>query len=156
MDLDRWWTDQRGLQPGIGPSLQGSHWGETADSGVAIRMPKAPLLRWVPGRVEVEVLQMICIEPLQPIPGCRTIEGVDPHCGYGGSMTNVFTPRVASCVCSNPALGGFSNQPLNTWQALLRTNLSHTFFICPNFIYHRHSMLAAHEHEINVWVSGWV
>ena len=25
---------------------QGSHWGETADSGVAMRMPKAPLLRW--------------------------------------------------------------------------------------------------------------
>ena len=28
---------------------QGSHWGETAASGVAMRMPKAPLLRRVGG-----------------------------------------------------------------------------------------------------------
>ena len=50
---------------------------------------------YLAGWVEVlEVLEMICIEPVEPIPGCRTIEGVDPHCGYGGSMTNVFTPRL--------------------------------------------------------------
>ena len=95
---------------------QGSHWGETADSGVAMQMPGALLLRlgWLVGWVEVP--EMICIEPIL---GCKTIEtavGVDPalkpHYGNGGSMTNVFTPTLvtlhrptcAQCGCSYSAM----------------------------------------------------
>ena len=50
---------------------QGSHWGETADSGVAMQMPEAQLLNQV-GVGWVEVPEMICIEvqfepgPAQP------------------------------------------------------------------------------------------
>ena len=84
----------------------------------------------------LEVLEMICIEPVEPIPGCRTIEGVDPHCGYGGSMTNLFTPRLRLVHAQT------QHKPTNHWTLdkpfSVRTNLSQTSFICSNSIYHRH------------------
>ena len=49
---------------------QGSHWGETADSGVAMQMPEAQLLNQV-GVGWVEVPEMICIEPRPAHPGVQ-------------------------------------------------------------------------------------
>ena len=68
---------------------------------------------------------MICIEAIL---GCKTIEtavGVDPalkpHYGNGGSMTNVFTPTLATLHRPTCAQCGCSYSAMYTTQGLLPT-----------------------------------
>ena len=93
---------------------QGSHWGETADSGVAaMQMLEALLLRvgWVGW---VEVPEMICIEPLLPNPilWSNTIETC-VNClrhyylvglGWLGGGAILGSNTIETCVGVGPAL----------------------------------------------------
>lgn len=131
---------------------QGSHWGETADSGVAMQMPGALLLKrvgWVGGwRCQrwFALSPSWGARPLRPPWGwiqlwSRTMEMAAPwqmclrqrlqRC-TDQHVRNVDVP-IQQCT-----LLRVSYQPSRTWQTLLRTSLSYNSFICPHFIYHQH------------------